>query len=218
MQPRARDTQARRRVRSVVCEVAFPSAHPLPSIPSAGGHRSHTPRQAPLGCIRRFHLRARLGLPWLHAPAPPPFVRELRQYYGAVRLPDPYIGGVHLSASHRGPFGRSQGLPVLAHDASTHARGLSVRPRQVPPHLAFLGASSVAFSSGNSLGTWEFNSISRLNTRPTCAPVNASEMPSRASPHDSGSSWVASPSTCESLLRCIMPVYPGASSGTSNRW
>jgi hypothetical protein len=33
----------------------------------------------------------------------PPFVRELRRYYGAVRLPGPCIGGVRLSASHRGP-------------------------------------------------------------------------------------------------------------------
>ena len=40
----------------------------------------------------------------------------------------PYIGGLRPQASHRGPRrhrrGRSQGLPVLAHGASTHARGL----------------------------------------------------------------------------------------------
>src|SRR5206468_7767217 len=112
-----------------------------------------------------------------------------------------------------------QGLPVLAHDASTHARGLGVRPRQVPRHLAFVGASDVAFGPRNGLGTWKFNSISRLYTRPACAPVNASAMPSRVCPHDSGSSWVASPSMCEFLLRCTMPVYPGASSRTSNeKW
>src|SRR3989442_13247799 len=59
-----------------------------------------------------------------------------------------------------------QGLPVLAHGASTHARGLIVRPRQVPLYLAFIGAADIAFGPGNGLGTWEFHSISRLITRP----------------------------------------------------
>ena len=53
-------------------------------------------------------------------------------------------------------------------------------------------------------------SFSRLNTRPACAPVNASAAPSRAPPHDSGSSWVASPSMRGFLLRYVMPGYPGA--------
>jgi hypothetical protein len=47
--------------------------------------------------------------------------------------------------------------------------------------------------------------------RPACAPANASGTSSRACPHSSGSPWVASPSVCEFLLRCTMPVYPGAS-------
>ena len=49
----------------------------------------------------------------------------------------------------------AQGLPVLAHGASTHARGLVVRPRQAPLHLAIVGAAGVAFGPENSLGTWE---------------------------------------------------------------
>ena len=53
-------------------------------------------------------------------------------------------------------------------------------------------------------------SISRLNTRPARAPVNASAAPLRARPHDSGSSWVASPSMRGFFLRYVMPVYPGA--------
>ena len=36
--------------------------------------------------------------------------------------------------------------------------------------------------------------ISRLNTEPVCAPVNASRAASQPSAHDSGSSWVATPS------------------------
>jgi hypothetical protein len=77
-----------------------------------------------------------------------------------------------------------------------------------------LGAAGVAFGSGNRLGTWRSNPISRLNTRPACAPVNASGTSLRTCPHDSGSSWVASPSMCDFLLRYTMPVYPGASPGT----
>jgi len=49
--------------------------------------------------------------------------------------------------------------------------------------------------------------------RPACAPVNASDTPLRECPHDSGSSWVASPSMRGLFLRYVMPVYPGASSG-----
>jgi hypothetical protein len=37
--------------------------------------------------------------------------------------------------------------------------------------------------------------LSRLNTRPARAPVNASTPPSRSAPHDSGSVWVAKPFT-----------------------
>lgn len=52
--------------------------------------------------------------------------------------------------------------------------------------------------------------ISRLNTSPTRTPVNASPTPSRTSTHDSGPSWVATPSMCGSFIRFSTPVYPGA--------
>jgi hypothetical protein len=48
-----------------------------------------------------------------------------------------------------------QGLPVLAHDASTHARGLDVRPRQAPLYLASSGTAGIAFGPGEGLGTWD---------------------------------------------------------------
>ena len=82
--------------------------------------------------------------------------------------------------------------------APRHSRcsGCCLRLRRQPRHL-------------------NLNSISRLNTRPAWSPVNASVTPSRTCPHDSGSSWVASPSACEFLLRYTMPVYPGASPGAS---
>jgi hypothetical protein len=116
-------------------------------------------------------------------------------------LPTAAHGAIH--------HGRSQGLPVLAQSASTHARGR--RPRQAPSRLANSSAPGVAFGLRKGLGTWISNSISRLSSRPACAPTNASGSTSRPCPHGSGSSWVASPSMCESLLRYTLPVYPGAS-------
>ncbi len=45
---------------------------------------------------------------------------------------------------------------------------------------------------------------------PARTPVNASPAPLRPPPHDSGSSWVANPSTQSVLISFSMPVYPGA--------
>src|ERR1700693_1880843 len=65
-------------------------------------------------------------------PCPPPaeftFVRALRRYYGAVRLP----AGVHagliarrlLQPVRRAAAGHLRGLPVLAHGIFKHAWGL----------------------------------------------------------------------------------------------
>jgi hypothetical protein len=48
--------------------------------------------------------------------------------------------------------------------------------------------------------------LSRLNTRPARTPVNASALPSRATPHDSGSVWVANPSPSETFIHYTSPV------------
>lgn len=112
MQPRALYTQARHSVRCVFCEIAFPLAHPLPSIPSAGGRHCHRPS----------------------------FSRPLfRDFAGTMGQSDSLVRTSMACAywlPTAAPMGRTQGLPVLAHGAYTHARGLSVRPRQVPLHLA----------------------------------------------------------------------------------
>ena len=76
-----------------------PSLHPLRGR-SVGFHSAP---QASLGCLRRFHLRARLGPPWPRASASSALVRELRRYYAAVRLPAPCIDGSSPWTSHRGP-------------------------------------------------------------------------------------------------------------------
>jgi hypothetical protein len=39
--------------------------------------------------------------------------------------------------------------------------------------------------------------LTRLDTRPICSPVNASMPPLRVAPHDSGSMWLAIPSSCD---------------------
>lgn len=49
---------------------------------------------------------------------------------------------------------------------------------------------------------------SRLNTRPASSPVNASTMISRSPPHDSGPTWLATPSLHETFIHCTSPALP----------
>src|SRR6266542_5726136 len=51
-------------------------------------------------------------------------------------------------------------------------------------------------------------SISRLNTRPACSPVNASPPQLPAPTHDSGPLWVATPSTFRTCIYCTAPISP----------
>src|SRR6516162_5041803 len=50
------------------------------------------------------------------------------------------------------------------------------------------------------------NGLSRLNTRPARTPVNASTLPLREAPHDSGPSWIAGPLTRDSFIHNTSPV------------
>ncbi|MHB1903694.1 MAG: hypothetical protein ACYCTG_06275 [Ferrimicrobium sp.] len=68
-----------------------------------------------------------------------------------------------------------------------------LRPRGARLRLAHSAAAGVAFDVLDRLGT-PIALISRLNTWPARAPVNASPSPSRTPTHDSGSSWLAMPS------------------------
>src|SRR5580693_2250202 len=67
------------------------------------------------------------------------------------------------------------------------------------PHLLTASASRSEF-------------LTRLNTRPARAPVNASTLPSRAAPHDSGPMWVANPPllSCDFFIHNTSPVLTGA--------
>lgn len=71
-----------------------------------------------------------------------------------------------------------------------HARGL--RLRGVQPMLAITHPPVSPSAMLNGVGT-PVAIISQLNTLPACAPVNASIAPSRATTHDSGSGWIATP-------------------------
>src|SRR6516164_9892888 len=52
--------------------------------------------------------------------------------------------------------------------------------------------------------------MSRLNTPPACAPVNASLPALRLRAHDSEPVWLARPSPYGSFIHTSTPVYPGA--------
>ena len=153
-------------------------------------------RRWSLGCIRRFHLRARVGITIDPLAAPSALVRRLRRYYGPVRLPlavhHRLVARCLPDATHDTIVrGWSGDLPVLAQKDSIRARGL--RPRGVDHRLAITAMLVLPSALANGVGTPDCL-VSRLNTLPICAPVNASPTPSRAPAHDSGSSRVASPS------------------------
>ena len=139
-------------------------------------------------------------------------VRRLRRYCGPVRLPVPV---------HR----RRTSLDFPTRPATSSAaggHGISRFSCEVCPYV--LGVSDRAGSrrvSRYRRAGWSLpllltasaprrEVLSRLNTRPARAPVNASTPPLQAAPHDSGSVWVATPSPYDSFIHNTSPVYPGA--------
>ena len=88
-----------------------------------------------------------------------------------------------------------------------HAWGL--RLRRVRRTLAMTHPPMLPSAMRNDVGT-PVAIISQLNTRPACAPVNASMAASRPATHDSGSGWFARPFLYDSFIRYSTPVYPGA--------
>src|SRR5271170_2295322 len=200
----------------------------LPSgITTSGGFRSAL-------AVSSFRLRARLGLsipstlsgqrgitPAFGYDTPHPSIRGtltllnsalLSAYYATVRLPtDVHVGlraqGLLQPARRIFPGGHRGGLPVLARGVSIHAWGL--RLRRGPRILAIAHPPILPSAMQNDVGTL-VAIISQLNTRPACAPVNASMAASRLATHDSGSGWFATPFLCDSFIHDSTPVYPGA--------
>lgn len=103
--------------------------------------------------------------------------------------------------------GEQRDLPVLARKDSVHAQVL--RPRGVHRTARANAAGDIAFRLVRRRRHPEAV-ISRLNGWPARTPVNASPSPSRTPAHDSGPSWIATPSMSGVLIPFLPPVYPGA--------
>src|SRR5256884_7277120 len=93
-------------------------------------------------------------------------------------------------------------IPVPAQGASAHAR--------VFDHAGSSGARDdalgcVAFHHMHGVGTQD-RTLSRLDGWPMRSPVNASPRPSRATAHDSGPMWIATPSSQGTCTLYSLPV------------
>ena len=180
------------------CCVAYPLQRAVHACPAQGPGRVVLPR-VPFGQAPSLHpLRGRRsGL-----------VRGLRRYYGPVRLP---------MSVHR----RRGSLDFPTRPAAPSAAGehrISRFSREVFPcvHGVSDRAGSCRVSRYRhsrcglpllltaSAPRREF--LSRLNTRPARAPVNASPLPLPTTTHDSGSVWIATPSPYDSFIRNTSPV------------
>src|SRR6185437_13576017 len=103
--------------------------------------------------------------------------------------------------------GEQRDLPVLARKDSIHAQVL--RPRGAHRTARANAAGDVAFRLVRRRRHPEAV-ISRLNGWPARTPVTASPSPSQTPMHDSGPSWIATPSMSGVLTPFLPPVYPGA--------
>src|SRR5215469_2540066 len=136
------------------------------------------------------------------------FVRGLPRYCGAVRLPK--------SVRHR-----RASLDFPTRPRATAAQGglgISRFPCEVSPYV--LGVSDRAglwHTSRYRYARWclplsptasapRSKFLTRLNTRPARSPVNASTLPLRAAPHDSGPMWVARPLSYDFCIHYTSPV------------
>src|ERR687893_21137 len=99
--------------------------------------------------------------------------------------------------------GEQRDLPVLARKDSVHAQVL--RPRRVHRATRANAAGDVAFRLVRRRRHPEAV-ISRLNGWPARTPVNASPTPSQTPTHDSGPSWIATPSMSGVLIPFLPPV------------
>ena len=159
--------------------------------------------RVPLGQSPSLHrLRRRL----------PGLVRRLHRYYETVRLP----GLVHRRRASL-DFPTRPAAPAAAGEPRTSRFSCVVFP-YVPgsstaqdPNASRDGdAPSDAFRLFLQRRRPELSFFRGSIARPARTPVNASALPLRETPHDSGPPWVASPSTCDSFIHNTPPVYPGA--------
>src|SRR5580700_5958735 len=143
------------------------------------------------------------------------FVRQLRRFYETVRLPasvrhrrasfDFPIRSAVLSSADRRGISRFPDK-VLAYMHGVSDRAGSWHPLRWRCTQCCLPTISRASASRSTCCLRSRACISRLNTRPVRSPVNASTLPSRTAPHDSGPLWSPTPSTYETFIHYTLPV------------
>jgi hypothetical protein len=172
---------------------------------SATGRPS--PAQSP-GPAARAHISLDQppSLHLLRADQRRQFVRRLRRYYAAVRLP--------ATVHHRRT---SLDFTMRPKPAGLGSRRISRFSRRLLPCMP--GASDLAgylralpkrrVGCGLPLsptGSASRTGFSRLNTQPALSPVNASPSGSPHATHDSGPLRLASPLTFETFIQYNLPV------------
>ena len=142
----------------------------------------------------------------------PGLVRRLHRYYGTVRLP----GLVHRRRASL-DFPTRPADTSLAGEPRTSRFSCEVFPymhgvcdRAGPVRISRYRCARWCLPTIPTASASRTKLLSRLNTRPARTPVNASAIPLREPPHDSGPLWVASPSAYDSFIHNTSPVYPGA--------
>src|SRR5665213_4414289 len=99
--------------------------------------------------------------------------------------------------------GQAGDLPVPKQEASPACQGLS--PRGTSRALA-VTHPSVLPSASRTASASRTTELSRLNTWPTGAPVNASSLASRPTAHDSGPMWFALPFIVKDLHLSLIHI------------
>jgi hypothetical protein len=132
-------------------------------------------------------------------------------HYGPVRLPVSVhrrrVSSDFPTRPARPSIAGGHGISRFSREVFPRMRGVSDRagPRRVSRYRrARCGLPLLLTASAPR------SVLSRLNTRPARAPVNASPLPLRTTTHDSGPLWAANPLTYDSCIHYTSPVYPGA--------
>jgi hypothetical protein len=149
----------------------------------------------------------------------PGLVRGLHWYFGTVRLPEL----VHRRRASL-DFPTRPAAPSVAGEPRTSRFSCEVFPyvhgvsdRAGPGRISRYRCVRWCLPLLPTASASRRDHLSRLNTRPARTPVNASMLPSRGTPHDSGPLWVAKPSAYDSFIHNTSPVYPGARGVTERK-
>ena len=115
---------------------------------------------------------------------------------GLSDFPCSFIVGVRLWTSRRAPVlipPGEYGISRFPCEVLPYVHG--VFDREGPRHTSRYRCAGWCLPLLLTASASRSEFLTRLNTRPVRSPVNASSPPSRAAPHDSGSMWLAIPSS-----------------------